>query len=135
RNAQEQLRSDARAAASLADKRLIELRAAAQALADEIANRALVSTDNLDRSNTAAWARLQDLLPRAQNENSLDFVIVTDPLGRVTARQNDRPVAGETLMGADQNPLAERVIAGGNLPVAAGVVERGERYSRLGLDR
>src|SRR2546425_6329540 len=75
----EQLRSDARAAASLSEKRLIELRAAAQALADEIANRALVSSDNLDRNNPASWARLQDLLPRAQSEASLDFVIVTDP--------------------------------------------------------
>src|SRR6185369_16140942 len=61
RNAQEQLRSDARAAAAIADKRLIEMRAAAQSLADEIANRALVSADNPDRTNTA-WTRLQDLL-------------------------------------------------------------------------
>lgn len=135
-NALEQLRSDARAAGSLADKRQVELRAAAQALADDIANRALVSSDNLDRNNPAAWARLQDLLPRAQNENSLDFVIVTDPLGRVTARQNDRPVTGETVLSAgDQNPIAERVIAGGNLPLASCVIERGERYTRLGLDR
>ncbi len=136
RHALEQLRSDARSAASLADKRLIELRAASQALGDEIANRALVSNDSLDRNNPAAWARLQDLLPRAQNENSLDFVIVTDPLGRVIARQNDRPAPGETLLGAsDQNPIAERVIAGGNLPVASSVIERGERYTRFGLDR
>ncbi|PYT08346.1 MAG: hypothetical protein DMF60_04935 [Acidobacteria bacterium] len=136
RHALEQLRSEARAAGALAEKRLIEIRAAAQALADEIANRALVSSDNLDRNNPAAWARLQDLLPRAQNENSLDFVIVTDPLGRVIARQNDRPAPGETLLAAgDQNPIAERVIAGGNLPVASCVIERGERYTRLGLDR
>ena len=136
RHALEQLRSEARAAASLAEKRLIEIRAAAQALADEIANRALVSSDNLDRNNPAAWARLQDLLPRAQNENSLDFVIVTDPLGRVIARQNDRPAPGETLLAAgDQNPIAERVIAGGNLPVASCVIEHDERYTRLGLDR
>ncbi|MEK6323393.1 MAG: hypothetical protein AABN33_17275 [Acidobacteriota bacterium] len=132
----EQLRSDARAAASLSEKRLIEMRATAQALADEIANRALVSSDNLDRNNPAAWARLQDLLPRAQSEASLDFVIVTDPLGRVIARQNDRPAQGETLLGADdKNPIAERVIAGGNMPVASCVIERGERYTRLGLDR
>ena len=136
RHALEQLRSDARAAGSLADKRLIEMRATAQALADEIANRALVSSDNLDRNNPAAWARLQDLLPRAQNENSLDFVIVTDPLGRVIARQNDRPQPGETLLAAgDQNPIAERVVAGGNVPAASYVIERGERYTRLGLDR
>ena len=132
----EHLRSDARAAGSLCEKRLVEMRAAAQAFADEIANRALVSGDSLDRNNPGAWARLQDLLPRAQNEWSLDFVVVTDPLGRVIARQNDRPAPGETLLGAgDKNPVAERVIAGGNLPVAAFVIERGDRYVRLGLDR
>jgi HAMP domain-containing protein len=132
----EHLRSDARAAASLCDKRQIELRAMAQSLADEIANRALVSSDNLDHGNPASWARLQDLLPRAQIEASLDFVIVTDPLGRVIARHNDRPAPGETLLGAgDKNPIAERVIGGGNLPTASCVIERGERYARLGLDR
>jgi hypothetical protein len=132
----EHLRSDARAASSLCEKRLIEMRATAQALADEVANRALVSSDSLDRNNPAAWARLQDLLPRAQNEGSLDFVLITDPLGRVIARHNDRPSPGETLLGAgDKNPIAERVIAGGNLPVASCVIERGERYAQLGLDR
>ena len=132
----EQLRSDARVAASLCDKRLAELRAAAQELAGEIANRALVSSDNLDRDNPAAWARLQDLLPRAQNDASLDFVIVTDPLGRVIARHNDKPQPGETLLGAnDKNPIAEKLIAGGNLPAASCVIETGERSARLGLDR
>jgi Double sensory domain of two-component sensor kinase len=135
-SALEQLRSDARAASALCDKRQIELRAAAQSLADEIANRALVSGDNLDRNNPAAWARLQDMLPHAQTEASLDFVIVTDPLGRVIARHNDRPTPGETLLAADEkNLLAEKVIAGGNLPVASCLIERGERYRRLGLDR
>ncbi len=132
----EQLRGDARVAAALCDKRLSELGAAAQALAEEIANRALVSNDNLDRDNPAAWARLQDLLPRAQNEASLDFVIVTDPLGRVIARHNDKPLPGETLFGAtDKNPIAEKVITGGNRPAASCVIESGERYTRLGLDR
>ena len=131
----EQLGSDARAAVSLCDKRLIELRAAAQSLADEIANRALVSSENLDRDNSTALARLQDLLPRAQNEYSLDFVFVTDPLGRVIARHNDKPQPGETLLGANKNPIAEKVIAGGNLPVASLVVERDEVSTRLGLDR
>src|SRR5438132_8480321 len=64
----EHLRSDARAAGSLCEKRLVEMRAAAQAFADEIANRALVSSDNLDRNTPGAWARLQDMLPRAQSE-------------------------------------------------------------------
>ena len=136
RRSLEQLRSDARAAASLCEKRLIELRAAAQGLADEIANRALVSGEDSDRDNPAAWARLQDLLPRAQNEASLDFIIVTDPLGRVIARHNDKPQPGETLLGAgDKNPVADRVLTGGNLPAASCVVETGERSARLGLDR
>jgi hypothetical protein len=54
----------------------------------------------------------------------------------VIARHNDRPSAGETLLDqADKNALAERVIAGGNMPAAACLIERGERYKRLGLDR
>jgi hypothetical protein len=132
----EHLRSDARAVASLCDKRLIELRDAAQTLSDQVANRALVSADNLDRNNAAALARLQDELSRAQREASLDFVIVADPVGRVIARHNDRPATGETLLDAgDKNALAERVIAGGNVPASACLIERGERYTRLGLDR
>ena len=131
----EQLRSDARVAASLSEKRQTELRAAAQTFADEVANHALVSTDSLG-DNPGAWARLQDLLPRAQNESSLDFVIVTDPLGRVIARHNDRPLPGETLLGAtDKSPVIQKVVAGGNQPVSACVIESGERYARLGLDR
>jgi HAMP domain-containing protein len=136
RRSLEQLRSDARVAGSLCEKRLVELRAAAQGLAGEIANRALVSSENSDRDNPAAWARLQDLLPRSQTEASLDFIIVTDPLGRVIARHNDKPQPDETLLGAgDKNPVADRVLAGGNLPAASCVVETGERSARLGLDR
>jgi len=132
----EQLRGDARAAYSLYEKRLIELRASAQMLAVEIASRALVSTDNLDRNSPAALARLQDMLPRAQSDASLDVVLVTDPLGRVIARQNDRPNQGETLLTSeDKNLVAERVITGGNQPAASCVIERGERYTRFGLDR
>ncbi|HEY3138137.1 MAG TPA: hypothetical protein VGL29_19080 [Blastocatellia bacterium] len=131
----DEVRGNARVAVALSDKRLVEMRAAAQALADEIANRALVSSDSLDRNNPAAWARLQDMLPRAQNDAALDLVIVTDPLGRVIARHNDRPSPGETLLGADKNPIVERVIARGNLPAASCVIERGERYNRFGLDR
>lgn len=132
----EQLRSDSRAAASLYEKRVIDLRGVAQMLAVEIASRALVSADSVDRNSGGALARLQDILPRTQSDASLDFVIVTDPLGRVIARHNDKPAAGETLLGQDdKNPVAERVIAGGNLPAAACVIERGERYTRLGLDR
>ncbi|HSB11463.1 MAG TPA: hypothetical protein VLM38_18385 [Blastocatellia bacterium] len=132
----EQLRRDSRGAYSLFEKRVVELRASAQMLALEIATRALVSADTPDRNSPAALARLQDMLPRAQNDASLDLVMVTDPLGRVIARHNDRPVPGETLLGLeDKNPVAEKVITGGNQPVASCVIERGERYGRLGLDR
>ena len=134
--AYEHLRTDARVVTSLCDKRLIELRTVAQTLADEVANRALVSADNLDRNSAAALARLQDQLSQTQREASLDFVIVGDPVGRVIARHNDRPATGETLLDAgDKNALAERVITGSNIPATACLIERGERYKRLGLDR
>lgn len=134
--AAEQLRIEARVAAALYDKRLTELLAAAVRLADEIANRALANPESPDRTSATSGARVQDLFPRAQQDYFLDFVIVTDPLGRVLARHNDRPAPGETLLGPDdRNPVIERVITGGTIPAAACVVERGERYARLGLDR
>ncbi len=137
-NADRQLQRDSRAAAGIHRKRLGEMLSAAQRLADDIANRALVSSDKADRDNIAAWARLQDMLPGAQNEHSLDFVIVTDPQGRVIARHNDRPAAGETLLGAeDKNLIAEKVISDGallrNSPSAASAVERAAQLDRLGL--
>src|SRR5205085_11544650 len=86
-----------------------------------------------------AWARLQDMLPRAQNEFNLDFLIVADTTGRVIARHNDKPQAGETLTsGEDKNPIVEKVISDANLirniAVASAIVERGERLTRLGLE-
>ncbi|HTG17662.1 MAG TPA: hypothetical protein VK747_20610, partial [Blastocatellia bacterium] len=136
KQASTQLQTEAHAAAALYDKRLTEMLAAAARLADEIANRALVNSESTEHASASAGARVQDLFPRAQQDYFLDFVIVTDPLGRVLARHNDRPAAGETLLGTDdKNPVIERVIAGGTLPVASCVVERGERYARLGLDR
>src|SRR5215216_8131516 len=87
--AQENLRSDARSAAAIYEKRLVELRAAAELLADEIANRALVSAEPSGQSNTAAWGRLQNMLAGAQNDFGLDFLIVGDPLGRITALHNN----------------------------------------------
>jgi hypothetical protein len=130
----ENLQSNARAAASVYEKRLAEMRAAAQRLADEIANRALVSGDTAGQSNTGAWGRLQNMLAGAQNDLGLDFLMVSDPQGRVTALHNNQPKPGETLLGGDdKNLIAEKVISGGNLPEAFSVVERGDRYSRLGL--
>ncbi len=134
-----QLQTDARAAASIYEKRLAEMRAAAGRLADDIANRALVSSASAEGDRSAASKLLQDMLPSAQNELSLDFVIVADPQGRVIARHNNMPEPGETLLDPnDKNPIAERVIAEGpqlrGAPVAASVVERGQRLARLGLD-
>lgn len=129
------LQSQSRAAAALYEKRLIELRAAAQELADDIFNRALVNSDATTGNAPPAYARLQDLVARAQTNYGLDFVIIADQQGHVIARHNDKPMAGETLLGAaDKNPVADKVIGGGKQSVAACVVERGERLVRLGLD-
>jgi HAMP domain-containing protein len=136
----EQLKKDSRVALSLYEKRLDALRAAAQQLAVDVANKALVSSDNPAGDAQQAWARLQDLLPRAQNDFNLDFVIVADPTGRVIARHNERPSAGETLGDAsNKNPIAEKVISDGiqlrNSPLAAAVVESGDRLAKLGLEQ
>jgi HAMP domain-containing protein len=131
----ENLQGDARAAAGLFDKRLVELRGAAQKLADDIFNRALVGGEQPGGNAPPAWARLQDMLPRAQNDYGLDFVIIADAQGHIIARHNDRPAPGETLLGAEgKNPIAEKVIAGGSQPIASAIVERGERLAQLGLD-
>jgi HAMP domain-containing protein len=135
----EQLRKEARTATSIYDKRLAEMRAAAQQIAVDISNKALVSTESPDGNANTAWARLQDMLPRAQNEFNLDFLIVADTTGQVIARHNDKPGAGETLTAADnRNPLVEKVISDANLirnlSLASAVVERGERLAKLGLD-
>ena len=135
RQAIENLQSDARAAAGLYEKRLVELRGAAQTLADDIFNRALVGGEQTGGNTPPTWARLQDMLPRAQNDYGLDSVVVADAQGRVIARHNDRPVPGETLLGAeDKNPIAEKIISGGNQPVSSAVVERGERLALWGVD-
>ncbi len=132
----ENLQSDSRAAAGLYEKRLIEMRLAAQRLADDVANRTVASNDAANAGGPPAWARLQDMLPRAINDYGLDFAIIADTQGRVIARHNDRPAPGETLLGAeDKNPLAEKIVSGGNQLIASAVVERGERLARLGLDR
>jgi HAMP domain-containing protein len=135
RQAIENLQSDARAAAGLYEKRMVELRSTAQKLADDIFNRALVGGESAGSNASPAWARLQDMIARAQNEYGLDLVIVADAQGHVIARHNDKPVPGETLLGdEDKNPLAEKVISGGNQFVASAVVERGTRLAQLGLD-
>ncbi|HVF92427.1 MAG TPA: hypothetical protein VNH22_20340 [Blastocatellia bacterium] len=136
--AAERLRSDARVAANIYQKRLVELRLASERLAEEIAGRAAVNTASADRDSGAALARLQDLLPRAQYDLSLDFVIVADPQGRVIARHNSRPAPGETLTGPNyKNPVAERALAEGaqsrTAPVVSTVLEPPEQIERLDL--
>jgi HAMP domain-containing protein len=130
--------SNARSAAAIYEKRLAQMRSAAQALALEIAYKAALAGDGSDAN--AALASLQNLLPPAQNEFGLDFIIVTNPAGRVILRHNDRPTEGETLTApSDKNPVAEHVISDAwqqrHSPAASLVVERGERLVKLGLDR
>lgn len=115
------------------------MRSAASQIADEVATRAVVSSANPSQDSNAAWARLQDLLPRAQNDYYLDFVVITDPAGRVIARHNDKPGANETLLGADyNNPIAQRAVSDGAqlraVATAACAVEQGAQLQRLGLD-
>jgi HAMP domain-containing protein len=139
----EKLEAEARAAESIYEKRLIEMRSAAQGLAVDIAAKSLVEPPEPVRSGSvgsvgSARARLQDLLARARDELSLDFLIVTDPGGQVIARHNDSPQAGETLIGpAGKNPVAEEVINAGSrlhvVSLAASVVERQEFLSRMWL--
>jgi hypothetical protein len=135
----DQLKKESRSAANTYEKRLDEMRVTAQQIAVDISNKALVSTESTDGNSTTAWARLQDMLPRAQNEFNLDFLIVADITGRVIARHNDKPGPSETLtIGEDKNPIVEKVISDANLlrniAIASALVERGERLTKLGLD-
>src|SRR5262245_41111922 len=90
-----QLKRDARAAQAIYEIRMVEMRGAAQRLADEIAIRGLIASEAADHGN-ASWSKLQDMLPRAQDDLFLDFLIITDAQGKVVARHNDRPTPGET---------------------------------------
>ncbi|HKY03724.1 MAG TPA: hypothetical protein VJQ56_02475, partial [Blastocatellia bacterium] len=110
--ATEELQRNARAASAVYEKRAAEMRSAVSQIADEVATRAVVSSANPAQESGAAWARLQDLLPRAQNEYYLDFVVITDPAGRVIARHNDRPAGNESVLGADyNNPIAQKAVS------------------------
>jgi hypothetical protein len=142
RSARDQkLESEARAAEAIYEKRLIEMRSAAQGLADEIAAKSLLESGESGHSSSSgpARARLQDLLQRSKDELSLDFLIVADAGGQVVARHNDTPKPGEALLAPSaRNPLAEEVIeAGGRLHItslAASVTEQTEFLSRVWLD-
>lgn len=129
------MQREAHAAAAIADKRMSELRSAAQRLADDIANRALVSADGAKGTPAATpQARIQDMLPRALQDYGLDFALVADTQGRVIARHNDLPAPAETISGSGYtNHLAETAINRNNA-VAAAAIERGAQLKTLGLD-
>jgi hypothetical protein len=113
RQALDSLKSDARAASSILDKRLDEMKEAALGLATDISIGAL--PDPAAGPSDPARKRLQDILVRARDELSLDFVLVADPTGRVIARQNDPPAPGETILQPDEkNLVGERVLSEGN---------------------
>src|SRR5436305_6992632 len=135
RQSEDNLQREARAAAAIADKRLSELRSAAQRLADDIANRALAAGESAPGSRpTTPQARIQDLLSRALQDDGLDFVIVADTQGRVIARHNDLPAPTEMLTTGDgRNQLAAAVLSNGQ-PVAAAASESAARLKTLGLD-
>jgi HAMP domain-containing protein len=133
--ADESLQREARSASAIYDKRLSELRAAAQRLGDDIANRALVSND-AGRSNPAAspQARIQDMLSRALQDDGLDFVIVADTQGRVIARYNDRPAPTETIIGGDYANAVAAEALNRNRALAAAAIEPVAQLKTLGLD-
>ncbi|HXG67989.1 MAG TPA: hypothetical protein VNO70_23025 [Blastocatellia bacterium] len=138
--AAEQLNSQTRAAASIYEKRLAEMRLAAQKLAIAIANRALVTGDRDGRESGIALAPLQDLLPPAQNEHNLDFVTVANSAGQVITRHNGLPAAGETVLPADgYNPELARVFSEGRSLRAAtaaySVIESADFLRRVGLEQ
>ena len=129
----EKLQAESRAAESVYEKRLIEMRSAAQGLADEIAGRSLLESGETGRNpgSGAARARLQDFLATSRDALSLDFLIVAQADGQVFARHNDLPKPGETLVGSSgRNPLAEEVIGAGSrlrvTSLAESVIEQGE---------
>jgi hypothetical protein len=135
RQANENLQRDARAGAAIYDKRLSELRWAAQRLADDIVNRAFVRSDSAASQATMTLPRLQDMLQRALQEYGLDFAIVADTQGVIIARHNDRPAPAETLItGENKNALAERALSSGGQTLSAAAIERGTRLQTLGLD-
>jgi HAMP domain-containing protein len=138
----DQLQMNARVAAGIYEKRLEELRSAALRVADDVANRAIISSDSAARDSGTALARLQDLLPRAQSDLGLDFVVVANTAGKTIAR---RPMTTSTL-GAetlsrpvDKNPVVDQILNDGRLShnsaVGAAVIEHGEWLERMGLDR
>src|SRR5262245_34758023 len=116
----EKLETEARAAESIYENRLIEMRSGAQGIAVDIAAKSLLEPEGAGRNSSPGPGRarlqaLQDLIARYRDELSLDFLIVTDSGGQVVVKHNDPPKPGETMVGAQgKNLLAEEVINAGS---------------------
>src|SRR5262245_6005286 len=135
-----EVQAGSRTALVVYEKRLEQMRLAAQHLANEIGLKVLGEGSGSERVSGPKLARLQDLLSRARDELSLDFVVIADSRGQVIARHNDVPAAGETLVqSSSRNLLGAKVVADGSQlrtsPLAAIAVERGEQLTRLWLDK
>ena len=129
------LESSARAAEGIYEKRLVEMRSAAQGLAGQIALNSLTGGPLAPER-----ARLQDLLTHARDQLSLDFLIVTDAAGNVIARHNDLPAPNESLLQPrSPNPIAAKIINDGSrlqaTSAAACVLEKADFLSRMWLDK
>lgn len=134
------IQASSRTALLAYEKRLEQMRLAAQYLANEIGLKVLADGGASGPPSGPRLARLQDLLSRARDELSLDFVVIADKTGHVIARHNDAPGSGETLpQSSSRNSIAGKVIADGTQlrlsPQAAAAVERGEVLTRLWLDK
>ena len=128
-----------RASAAILEKRLGDLRSATQRLAEEVGFAAL-SEGTGAAGISPARSRVQDLLARARDEYALDFLLIADPKGRITARNNDVPGPSEDLLQPEHaNALAEMAIASGSrqqgTAIAAAAVEGGLFLKRMWLDK
>jgi HAMP domain-containing protein len=122
----ELLGRESRAALSLFEKRLSEMKLAAEQLADQLSLKI--------QQGEAARAQLQDLLANAREQMSLDFLIVADRQGRVLARHNNLPAPDENILsGGAKNLLAEKALSAGQA-MAACLSEGGQMLSRLDLE-
>jgi hypothetical protein len=136
----QRLQAQSSAAMSLYDKRLAQMQSAAETLADEIGGKSLLGTDGSAAAQTQSRAKLQDLLSGERDRLSLDFLIVSDPVGLVIARHNDSPSDREAVTAPGKsNPVVDAVLAEGRrldrTPTAACAVEQAEFLSRMWLDK
>lgn len=110
----ERIKSDARVAKSIFDKRQENLRAAAQSIAQTLASgrgqarpAAAAADDDQGSQGAAASRGTQDVLRNALSGSQVSFVAYLDPRGRVVAQHNGGP-QGDGGYFAD-NPLVKDV--------------------------